>query len=181
MISGKLQFESKRSESHARAPAIAKTCAGKALVEPVIRDVGKTPGTLLAEIGFAACFNQLTHEEIGRMLDQIRDRGRSADLSQEQRDTLDALEISKIDVSSLADTLDFVSEADSASYLVIESSQPFECLGSLPHPAENDSVKDGGTSLSISEIEALIEELRGSIDIDYLAAAQITRRNQEQE
>ena len=109
--------------------------------------------------------NQLTGEEVEELTEAVIDRGKFVELSDDQRDTMDALEVSMIDFCALEDSVDFV--FDSGDETGVRSLVP-------AIEDESDDVEFG------KEIVVdLIQEFYGEIRVGDLAAKQIAARTVE--
>lgn len=117
--------------------------------------------------------NHLSSEELASLAETVVDKGRTADLDEEQKELIDALEISLIDVFSLAEP-----EIDVAvPALYFDSGAPVDAFSfsGTTFDLYSEPVSD---ELDTGFIGLLVPDLEGPVQIEVLAGELVARREQ---
>lgn len=122
---------------------------------------------------FLTCLKNLTKAEITGLAETVVDRGKTADLDDGQKDVIEALEISLVDVFSLAESRVYPGRLENP--LDTNSNDEWSFSGSTlgAHPEAYPE------QIGLDLITWLLPELDGAVRLADLANAQIAKRSVE--
>ncbi|MDF1811623.1 MAG: hypothetical protein P1V20_05400 [Verrucomicrobiales bacterium] len=119
---------------------------------------------------FLSCLSNLSTDEIAELTGNVINRGKSADLDDAQKDVIDALEISMIDVLSLVESGPNESLSDFVSITPLADSSTFSGSTLGVHPEASPD------RIGFDLICHLLPELNGPVRLESLANLQIAKR-----